>query len=45
MKPDENYDDDQHLEEIRNRIFARYNETMKRLAEEERNEKSQSSGK
>lgn len=39
MKADENYDDDEHLEEIRNRIFARYNEAMKRLAEEERKEK------
>ena len=45
MKPDENYDDDEHIEDIRNRIFARYNEAMKRLAEEEKNEQPESNGK
>jgi hypothetical protein len=35
---DENYDDDQHMEVIRNRIFSRYDKTMRRLAEVERNE-------
>ena len=35
---DDNYDDDQHLDEIRKRIFEKYDAALKRLAEEERKE-------
>lgn len=35
---DENYDDDQHLEEIRKKLFAKYDAALRRLAEEERKE-------
>jgi DNA-binding transcriptional MocR family regulator len=37
---DENYDDDEHLEEIRKKIFERYDAALRRLAEEESKEKN-----
>lgn len=36
---EENYDDDQHLEEIRKKIFERYDAVLRRLANEEKKEK------
>lgn len=38
---DENYDDDEHLEEIRKKIFERYDAALRRLAEEEKNNEQQ----
>jgi len=38
---DENYDDDEHLEEIRKKIFERYDAVLRRLAEEEKNDEQQ----
>lgn len=38
---DENYDDDEHLEEIRKKIFERYDAALRRLAEEEKKDEQQ----
>lgn len=35
---DENYDDDEHLEEIRKKIFQRYDAVLRQLADDENKE-------
>jgi hypothetical protein len=39
---DENYDDDEHVEEVRKKIFQRYDAALQKLADQERNNQDES---